>query len=163
MEFVVAVVGDRGTGKSCWVSRITTGKYSRLHTPTTEVDRIPTRWHTSAGVLDMTLLDCPPSEVPSANAYVHLACHTVSNLVGITPPGITALCISKLNMHDGVSAEVEQIPGFLGTFSVSSRSNSNLDLPMLSILRLLTGIADLVFVEAPAMTPPTISIWAEAP
>jgi GTP-binding nuclear protein Ran len=185
-EFKVLLVGDGGVGKTTLLRKHLTGKFAEKYVPTmgATVHRLQFRttrgpiifncWDTAGqermgGLRDGYYLHSDAAiivfDLTSRSTYMSLPNwhRDVGRVCGAAIP--TVVCGSKADMAKDRKVRARQISyprkKGLAYWDVSARSNYQLEMPFLDLARRLVGDDALVFVEAPAYTPPEAHISSE--
>lgn len=144
--YSVAVVGDRHSGKSTWITRVTTGEYQKHYLPTT--DRTVSVWRnkTSIGIdFVCELIEYPYSTEEQVDGYIYF-----------TDPGYEGENIISVNSkHDLVEKEERDITN---KNNISSRNNINILEPLLYMCRYLFNNQDVYFIDNDPVVPPIVEM-----
>jgi len=179
--FKLILVGDGGTGKTTFVKRHLTGEFEKKYVATLGVEVHPLKFHTNFGLICFNTWDTAGQEkfgglrdgyyiqgqaaiimfdVTSRQTYKNVA-NWHRDLVRVCENIPIVLCGNKVDIKDR-KVKAKQITFHrkknLQYYDISAKSNYNFEKPFLWLARKLIGESNLIFVEAPAMVPPEVSV-----
>jgi GTP-binding nuclear protein Ran len=186
--FKIVVIGPSQAGKTTYLTRLRTGEFQTTHQPTLGVDVHPYRVTTTHGPVCVNFWDCAgaPEFTSLGSGYYNVA-HGALVVVDLNQPNVVESIISWIDQFHQVCPESPIV--VVGTkqdlhnegpnlihlatwlhsgpfergiryYSVSARSNYNLEKPLVELLRMLKG-STLQIVENPPVQPPDADIPAE--
>lgn len=185
-EFKLVLVGDGGVGKTTFVKRHLTGEFEKKYVATLGVEVHPLPFTTNCGPIKFNCWDTAGQEKFGGlrdGYYIEGQC-------AIIMFDVTARITYKNvpNWHRDLTRVCEGIPIVLTGnkvdvtgdrrvlpkhitfhrkknlqyYDISAKSNYNYEKPFLWLARKLAGDDRLVFVEAPALVPPTHQVDAQS-
>lgn len=170
----IAIIGDSGVGKTAFLQRHLTGRFIDQHEPTQEVQNKVLTFYTNYGQVRFQIMDCPgahESNKPWTEALqvAHgaiimfdlrnpVSYQNVSNWIVQVPDIPKVVCGNKIDLPYIKLPKRPELGSNCKYYQISARSNYNFEKPFLSLAKELTGHHDLEFVEAPALTPPTVTV-----
>jgi GTP-binding nuclear protein Ran len=182
-RFKVVLVGDSCTGKTTFLDRHLTGNFTTKYTPTIGVNVHPLIFNTNYGPIVFDCWDTAGQEkfggikdayylnakgcivffdVTARVTYNNVAQwhRDVTAVVGNIP---TILCGNKVDVGDrkvrSSNITYHHEKPNVTYYDTSAKSNYNYDKPFLALARVLTGHADLEFVESLESTEsPSVSL-----
>ena len=180
-EFKLLLVGDGGVGKTTYVKRHLTGEFERRYVATLGVEVHPLNFHTNRGPICFNVWDTAGQEKFGGlrdGYYIQGQCAIImfdvtSRITYKNVPNwhrdLTRVCEAIPIVLVGNKCEVKdrkvkarQITFHrkknLQYYDISAKSNYNFEKPFLWLARKLAGDNTLVFVEAPALAPPSATI-----
>lgn len=147
-QFIIAIVGPAGCGKSAFIERHRSGKYLEKHVE--EAGKTTLMFQTNHyGMITFVCVESSDC-VPDADAHIIMFDVNPSDFIVDKCPSPKLLCGSKCD----IPRSADWITGSLLPFvnkhkikyrEISSKSNYNLDTPFLYLARKLTGHKDLCF------------------
>jgi GTP-binding nuclear protein Ran len=174
-SFNIVIIGDSGVGKTTFLKRHTKGTFQKEHEPTKGVATTRLTFHTSHGKIVLDVHDCGgslSSEETRVSYYDDVDAAII--MFDITKP-LSHGSVEKWWMEFGKSfnkcpvvicgnkcdlAYEQTIVDKRPFIPISARSNRNFEKPFVQILQKLVS-PDIVFVDAPPMVPPTVSVPAK--
>jgi GTPase SAR1 family protein len=173
MQYTIIVIGDSGCGKTNFISRMCTGKYTKRHTPTIGSPCILIHERTNYGDITFTTYENYPDydlHVDGAICMIDLQSATgLSNVMRNIEmlehkhPGIPiVLCGNKCDAKER-KVPWKSIRGLIPKnfrhpyYDVSARSNYHLSRPWLDLAKIVSGHRDLEYEEFyPGLVPPEV-------
>jgi GTP-binding nuclear protein Ran len=178
--YKLILVGDGGVGKTTYLHRHLTGDFIRQYNPTLGVEVHPLMFSTNHGSVRFNVWDTAGQKKFGGlgdGYYVQAQCaiimydltnslscehviewlHSIEQVCGPIP---IVLCGNKSDLGERkglLTLSRENIQSFV----ISSKNNSDFELPFLWLARRLASLPDLVFVENPAMIPRLVHIDPE--
>jgi GTP-binding nuclear protein Ran len=180
-NFTYLLVGDTGVGKSTFLKRHATGQFLRNHVPTTQVTDTQLDFHTTHGLVNLTIKEIPyPTPYPlQITTPIHglIVMFDVTNRIsyknvkywirnsrlmfGLGAQVPIVICGNKCE-HPNRMVRIGRIARLLNEllqdgivttyYDISARSNYNFEKPFLNLLRQCANM-QLAFVAAPALIP----------
>lgn len=173
MNFTIAIVGDSAVGKTTFLDRHQSGRYTKQHNPTTFIARRNLGFYTTKGFVNLNMI-----EIPATTPFSYLArvfrdegVDAVIVMFDLTQKityknALQYLKVCKANfpvVFVGNKCKQEKVVktktvlrsiGNTKYYHVSSRSCYNFEKPFLYLIQtLLLGDPAVNFVEAPAIVP----------
>lgn len=185
LNFKLVLVGDGGVGKTTLIKRHRTGKFEKKYLATIGVEVHPLRFHTNYGEITFSCWDTAGQEKFGGlrdGYYIHAKCAIVMfditsrvSYRNIANWYADVLRVAKdipiVIVGNKIDEEKERkvLPKHitfhrnknLNYFDISAKTNYNFEKPFLDLARKLTGKPDLVFTEAPPITPVLVTIDCE--
>eukprot|EP01123_Difflugia_compressa_P015015 TRINITY_DN822_c0_g1_i3.p1 TRINITY_DN822_c0_g1~~TRINITY_DN822_c0_g1_i3.p1 ORF type:complete len:254 (-),score=36.57 TRINITY_DN822_c0_g1_i3:201-860(-) len=175
------LVGDGATGKTTFVKRHTTGEFEKKYIATVGVEVRPLHFHTNYGVITFNVWDTAGQEKFGGlrdGYYIAGQCGIIMfdvtnrmtyknvpnwhrDIVRVCENIPIVICGNKVDIKDrkvkakGITFHRKKN---LQYYDISARSNYNFEKPFLYLARKLVGNQSLIFVEAPALLPPEVTI-----
>eukprot|EP01123_Difflugia_compressa_P015013 TRINITY_DN822_c0_g1_i1.p1 TRINITY_DN822_c0_g1~~TRINITY_DN822_c0_g1_i1.p1 ORF type:complete len:253 (-),score=45.71 TRINITY_DN822_c0_g1_i1:345-1001(-) len=175
------LVGDGATGKTTFVKRHTTGEFEKKYIATVGVEVRPLHFHTNYGVITFNVWDTAGQEKFGGlrdGYYIAGQCAIIMfdvtnrmtyknvpnwhrDIVRVCENIPIVICGNKVDIKDrkvkakGITFHRKKN---LQYYDISARSNYNFEKPFLYLARKLVGNQSLIFVEAPALLPPEVTI-----
>ena len=179
--FKLILVGDGGVGKTTFVKRHVTGEFEKKYVATLGVEVHPLTFTTNCGPIRYNCWDTAGQEkfgglrdgyyiqgqaaiimfdVTSRITYKNVP-NWHRDLVRVCENIPIVLCGNKIDIKDR-KVKAKNITFHrkknLQYYDISAKSNYNFEKPFLWLARKLTGQQNLVFIEAPALKPPEVTM-----
>lgn len=182
--FKLILVGDGGVGKTTFVKRHLTGEFEKKYVATMGVEVHPLRFYTNLGQIVFNCWDTAGQEkfgglrdgyyiggqaaiimfdVTGRVTYRNVP-HWYRDLTRVCEAIPIVLCGNKVDVKDRKVKPKEihfHRKKNLQYYDISAKSNYNFEKPFLYIVKKLTGISNVTFVESPALVPPDACITVE--
>jgi len=184
-KFKLVIVGDGGVGKTTFINRHRTGKFTKNYIATMGVEVSPLTFYAGSEIKSesytFNIWDCAGQEkfgglrdgyyigadafilmfdVTDKGTYKRLITHYML-IRKMCPDTPVVLCGNKVDVRD---RKVMPKDIFfhriheLQYYDISAKSNYNFEKPFLYLLRKLTGKEDLVFCDSPSVVPPVVKV-----
>lgn len=165
--FTIAIEGSGGCGKTAFINKHKTGVYTSRYTESTDAELTSIPLHTSTGLITLDILDCPGNFSTDANyrgidgailmfdltsIYSYGQIPAIYEYLRVHRPRIpVVICGNKWDCRDEI---IEQggmaFPHFrqIQYHDISTKTGYNIEKPLLSLLRKLTGNPELYLTES---------------
>lgn len=153
--FKAIFVGDGGVGKSTYVKKMLTGRFSSKYIATLGVEVHPIDFRTSVGEIVFNVWDCAGQEkfgglrsgywINAQVAFVFYDASKESRKISSLVEEIKKVCGDIPIFYIATKCDLEEIKSSNEAISISSKENINLELPFLLASRTLLKNNDLFF------------------
>lgn len=177
----VVLVGDGGVGKTTFVTRHKSGEFEQKYVPTLGVQVTQLAFNTTAGPITFNVWDTAGQErFGGLREGYYLEANSAIIMFDVTSPGsyrnaatwhkdLVRVCpdIPIVLVGNKIDSSDRKVPSKRVTFhnkynmkyfEISSKSNYNFEMPLLSLARKLKNDPNLVFTTAPVAFPPDVQI-----
>lgn len=155
----VSIVGDHKVGKTSFINRLKTGRFSQDYVPTIEAKSTLLNFSTSQGEIKLNVIENCFEPVDAAIIMFDVTSHSSYSIVEQLYRKLTlinsnipiVLCGNKLDLTSEGGNPFKYIKFHLENnlqyYHLSSKTNFNYEKPLLYIMRKVTGDANLVYTE----------------
>lgn len=174
LRYKIVVIGDSGTGKSTFMNRLLTGKFTSTYKPTLGVDVFPLVLETNYGSVVFDMWDTAGQDrYGGLRSGYALGAHALVGIFNLTSRDTSlsaleaqvkdtyshlkvpmVLCGNKCDIAGHNPIESKSVPDIWDEYyDISVKSGYNIREPLLYLARRLTGHDDLVFKNPEPLNP----------
>lgn len=173
-SFKIVISGDAGVGKTTFVKRHKTGEFTKNYIATLGVEVHPFTFYTNKGEMRLNIWDTAGQErfgglrtgyyINADGAIIMFDTTRQTTFDNVStwirdfkescPTAPVYICGNKSDLSIDNFRDILDDNYCL----ISSKSNSQFEMPFLHLLRKLTNEPDLIFIAGPAVEPPEVSL-----